>query len=68
MLYNLAFCAICVFMRIYTECINSVLHGTEPLEQNYVPVHTRAQGTISINSFCKMEEEPQQSLNTLNPY
>ena len=38
-------------MCIYTESIDGVLHGTETLEQNDVPLHTRAERTDCV--FCR---------------
>lgn len=38
-------------MCVYTESVDGVLHGTEALEQNDVPLHTRAERTNCV--FCR---------------
>lgn len=41
-------------MCVYTESVDGVLHGTETLEQNDVPLHTRAERTDCV--FCRGEK------------
>lgn len=41
-------------MCVCTESVDGVLHGTETLEQNNVPLHTRAERTDCV--FCRGEK------------
>lgn len=38
-------------MCVCTESVDGVLHGTETLEQNDVPLHTRTERTDCV--FCR---------------
>lgn len=40
-------------MCVYTESVDGILHGTEALEQNYVPLHTRTESTDRLSVFCR---------------
>lgn len=36
-----------------TESVDGVLHGTETLEQNYVPPHSRTESSDSLSFPCR---------------
>jgi len=43
-------------MCIHTKSIDGILHGTEALEQNDVPLHSRTEITDDFSVFCGEKE------------
>ena len=52
-------------MYIYAESINGIFHGTEPLEQNYVPLYTGAEGSDGLGVLCNKNNKNKKDGVTL---
>lgn len=53
MLRGFTLSAIWVIMRVDTKSVDGVLHGTETLEQNHVPVRSRTESAGSLQLICR---------------
>lgn len=56
MMYGFTLSAAGAVMCVDTESIDGILHGTETLEQNYVPPGSRTESNSSLSFSCSDRE------------